>query len=228
MYWYYKLIIVVFFTVLLFYGVKLATPYFVKEDVEHEKRQNIHKKNISPEKIAKIEMQPVKKKLKKASVELEFVKLMDKANKVFLQEKYDDALTLYYSLLGKVKMFSTQWILVTQKISFINTQLTNTGIPSRRKVAITVEPNRLLQKIAYQYFTTHTQIMKVNNIKNDRSVYAGRSVHFYPGPWKISVYKSKFILILYNRGKLFKVYSIGVGKNNRTPEGKFTIFGKVI
>ncbi|RMD80523.1 MAG: L,D-transpeptidase, partial [Lentisphaerae bacterium] len=56
----------------------------------------------------------------------------------------------------------------------------------------------------------------------------GQTLRIWKGYWNIRVSKSKYVLLLYDGDRLVMAWRVGLGKQNRTPEGKFVIVDKVI
>ena len=70
--------------------------------------------------------------------------------------------------------------------------------------------------------------MNMNRIPDPRRLWEGQKLSFIPGEWSIKVSKSQFLLTLYRSGTLFRIFKVGIGKDNRTPVGTFEIRDKVI
>ena len=53
-------------------------------------------------------------------------------------------------------------------------------------------------------------------------------MHILTGDWSIHVIKSQFLLLLYLGPDLYRVYTVGIGRQDRTPAGTFAITSKVV
>ncbi|MDD5597695.1 MAG: L,D-transpeptidase family protein [Victivallaceae bacterium] len=96
-----------------------------------------------------------------------------------------------------------------------------------KKAAYSVQPNDGLRKIAMTYNVSSEAVQRSNNMKlTDFNVQLGKTYNIYAGDWQIVISKSRKQLYLFDGGKIFKVYNIGVGKDNRTPAGIFKTGGK--
>lgn len=83
-----------------------------------------------------------------------------------------------------------------------------------------------LSSLARRYHTTVHGI-KVGNKLKTSSIMIGQKLTLIPGPWRVTVAKKSRLLTLYRRrdGKetVFAVFSIGIGRNDSTPTGKFVL-----
>jgi lipoprotein-anchoring transpeptidase ErfK/SrfK len=96
-----------------------------------------------------------------------------------------------------------------------------------KKVAYNVQPNDGLRKIAMDHNVSSEAVQRSNNMKlTDTNVQLGKTYNIYVGDWQIVISKSRKKLYLFDGGKIFKVYKIGIGKEDRTPTGVFKTGGK--
>lgn len=131
-------------------------------------------------------------------------------------------------ILAKVSDHTTAWRQAADIISKANTLIFTTDYISPDKINHIVQSGDSLDKIVKKYCTTLEAIQKSNNLPPTSStIRLGQSLTVFKGEWSIRISKSKFRLLLYNKGKLFKVYKIATGKGNKTPEGKFVIAAKI-
>ncbi len=239
MYWYYKVFFVVLALVALFGIYSLVSPYlpdtnsFSKpvpvEKVDEPKDDKSDKtdKTDGGSGIVLVNTNATANKVLSPTQEallLEARKLLTEKQK--LDEAYEQALAVLNS--AEVPKFSKGWYKVADFINEINTKLSLSSAPSNRKVAHKVAAGDSLSGIA-RGKTTGTAIQKGNSIPlTSQNIHPGDYLRFFPGPWEIEVVKDEYVLILYHQQKFFKYYKVGVGRENRTPEGIFTIYGKVI
>lgn len=120
------------------------------------------------------------------------------------------------------------WRPATRVLSDANTKIMTTDVPSPEKALYTIKTGDSLDRIARDFNTTVEAIQHGNALDPNRAtIYPGNTLRIFSGDWWIRVSKSKFRLYLYNGKQLFKVYDVGIGKQNRTPIGTFEIVDKV-
>ncbi|MFO7820533.1 MAG: L,D-transpeptidase family protein [Lentisphaeria bacterium] len=124
-----------------------------------------------------------------------------------------------------IARFSSTWNRATRVISEVNTKLLNSNIPCPEKIRYEINPGDNLVNIARKYRTTVAALQRGNPEldKNDPTIYPGTTLLIYRGDWRIKIVKNEFVLLLMDGGKLFKKYSVAIGRQGRTPEGKFVI-----
>lgn len=90
----------------------------------------------------------------------------------------------------------------------------------------TVSRGDSLGKLAQKFHTTVSALKELNKLKKD-TIYIGQKLRVVPGPWRIEASKSNRQLKLINRAqkeeRVFAVYDIGIGRQNRTPSADFVI-----
>ncbi len=128
----------------------------------------------------------------------------------------------------EIRPYSTPWLAVAEVLGQANIGLFFSDIPFARKVNHTVKRGDTLDRIANQYKTTIEGVQKSNRIAENSSVIRiGDNLRIYKGDWRILVSRSNHLLMLYDGDDLFKVYRVGIGKQERTPNGTFVISSKV-
>lgn len=130
---------------------------------------------------------------------------------------------------GKVQEYSSLWLRAVDILNSANTKIILTDVPyPNKKINYVANDNDVMEKIAAANNTSIELLQCSNNLKStDYSVWGGRAFRIYKGDWKIKVSKKHLYLHLYDGNKLFKVYRVGIGREDRTPEGKFVIISKV-
>ena len=142
-------------------------------------------------------------------------------------QKLDEAYEKAEALLEKIPQFSQGWYKVADFINEVNTKLVFSSAPSSRKINHEVKVGDSLSKIA-KGNTTITGLQIGNDIPLDSGViHPGQVLRYFSGDWSIDISKDNYTLILYHKERFFKYYKVGIGKENRTPEGQFKIYGKV-
>ncbi len=122
-----------------------------------------------------------------------------------------------------------EWVEAANILSEANTAIFQSDMPyPGKKELYIVKRGDYLDKIARKFNTSTAAIQKSNNMgPNDINIRTGQTLCIYKGNWKIKVDKSLHRLYLYDGGKLFKMYSIGIGRQGRTPTGTFKIVSMI-
>jgi len=152
--------------------------------------------------------------------------LTAEAEKLFQEKQYPQALEKARKALSLISNpESTSWIRAAKALSDTNIKLLTTDCPlPGKKVRHSVKSGDALGKLAYQYNTTVTAIQKANGIPpTSNNIRIGQTLYIYHGDWNIKVSKKDFRLYLNDGKQLFKVYYVGLGRQNRTPIGHFMI-----
>ena len=77
------------------------------------------------------------------------------------------------------------------------------------------------------YNITAELFMKINNIRDARSMRADRNYKVINGPFNVVVHKKTFLLEVFLRDYYIKSYQIGLGRDNSTPLGTFLAGSKM-
>lgn len=83
-----------------------------------------------------------------------------------------------------------------------------------------------LQAIAQQYEVPWQYLAKLNRI-NPQNLQAGQKLKVLQGPFSAVVDLSDFEITIHAHGWFVHRYAIGIGKDNRTPVGEFTVESKL-
>ena len=146
----------------------------------------------------------------------------------FKKENYWKAREDAQKALKLVPENSDLWIKSAKLLSDVNTKLLNTDVPCPKKVLYTIEPGDILQKIARKHNTTMEQVLLSNKMPQDKyRLWAGNTLKIYHGDWKLKINKKLHRLYLYDGDELFKVFNIGIGKQDRTPVGTFKVAARI-
>lgn len=149
----------------------------------------------------------------------EVLQLFERAQKQFAAGK----LTQAAALLEKVIQTSSDPSMVHNAIRVlgrVHMKILFTDVPSEFKASYVIQPGDSLDRIARNNHTTVELLRKMNNIDGNL-IYPGARLYFQAAPFEVHVDKSARILDLTMNGKLFKRYSVGVGKYGKTPVGTF-------
>jgi lipoprotein-anchoring transpeptidase ErfK/SrfK len=100
------------------------------------------------------------------------------------------------------------------------------GEPGEEIALHTVQPGDSLAKIAIANHTTPGMIRLVNRLQGN-VIHPGQQLRIPKGELRLEVVKSRFLLAVYVGDIWFKEYSVGIGKDNATPETEFEIDTKI-
>lgn len=79
-----------------------------------------------------------------------------------------------------------------------------------------------LTRIGWQYLIPYELIMRINGL-DSTAIRAGQTLKVVQGPIHLVIIKSNFELQAWLEDVCLRSYPIGVGENNSTPEGTFTV-----
>ncbi len=183
------------------------------------------------EKVVKKQPEKVVEEVKVAEpvkVEPELItdSIYEQAVKLFEAHKYAESRDLLWKAIADKKLNETSKLFwqYAELLDKINTLIITTDLYVPEKIRHTIVSGDSLSKLAKRYKTTVETIKKTNNIPANRdTVFAGQSLSIYPGFWSVKAIKSQYKLILFDQNRVFKVYDIATGRQNRTPVAKFTI-----
>ena len=133
------------------------------------------------------------------------------------------------SLEGIVE-FDKNWMRAAELINRVNQRFMNSSAPAPEKERYTIQYGDSLNKIAQHNYTSIEAILRLNpSIQNNKSIIHPRQVvSLLTSAWRIRISKSQYILILYNNQKLYRLYHVGIGREDRTPTGTFVITSRLV
>ena len=138
---------------------------------------------------------------------------------------------LAYSMLNDeyCKKYDTSWYALADIINQANSIFMNGKAPCPEKDTYIIKSGDNLTKIAYRNNTTVQALQRMNNLSDTTStVHPGQALQFIKGTWSIMVSKSQFLLELYLDDKLYRIYRISTGRQDRTPACTFVINQKLM
>ena len=159
----------------------------------------------------------------------EFVQLMTQAEAQYKNGMLVAARELVYRALTQqgVAEYSKPWFRATDLLNKVNGTLMNTAAPSPEKKRYIIKHGDSLSRIARTLKTTVQALQRLNELSRTSSViHPGDPLYYIEGLWSIKVSKSQYTLSLYLNDKLYRVYKVGVGRQDRTPVGVFEILNK--
>ena len=136
-----------------------------------------------------------------------------------------------YSMLNDdyCKKYDTSWYALAAIINQANSIFMNGKAPCPEKDTYIIKSGDNLTKIAYRNNTTVQALQRMNNLPDTTStVHPGQALQFIKGNWSIRVSKSQFLLELYLDEKLYRIYRISTGRQDRTPACTFVINQKLM
>ena len=138
---------------------------------------------------------------------------------------------LAYSMLREehCKKYDSAWYALATIINEANSVFMNGKAPCPEKDTYIIKSGDNLTKIAYRNNTTVQALQRMNNLPDTNStVHPGQALQFIKGNWSIMVSKSQFLLELYLDGKLYRIYRISTGRQDRTPACTFVVNQKLM
>ena len=150
------------------------------------------------------------------------------AERLFKNEEFVNAAAVASSIIESgIDENTDLWRRAAKILGDSDIKVFMSDIPSPRKKLYTIQSGDNLISIANKFGTTVEAVQKSNGLSENASViYPGKTLYIYSGNWNVKVSRSRFKLYLYDDGKLFKVYTVGVGRQGRTPLGTFIIQNK--
>jgi len=126
---------------------------------------------------------------------------------------------------GRVSGPQRQRVLAT--LDGLSAKLYFSPVPMPDAETYVVAHGDLLLNIAKPYKITPEYIMRVNRIRDARRVRVSQRLKCVHGPFSARVDLSDFELIVLHKGRYVKRYPIGIGKEQSTPTGTFTVKDKL-
>ncbi|HHT9131677.1 MAG TPA: L,D-transpeptidase family protein [Candidatus Tripitaka californicus] len=112
--------------------------------------------------------------------------------------------------------------LIRRHLEELNNVLVFSATTSPDLLTYNVQKGDNLAKIAKQYDTTAELLMRLNR-KSSPLLRVGEPLRVLKGKTGLLVDKSDFTLTLLLDGHYLKQYPVGLGKNDKTPEGRFVV-----
>ena len=126
-----------------------------------------------------------------------------------------------------VAEYSKPWFHAADILNKVNSTLMNTAAPAPEKKRYVIKHGDSLSRIGRTQKTTVQALQRMNELsKTSAVIHPGNSLYYIEGLWSIKVSKSQYTLSLYLNDKLYRVYKVGVGRQDRTPVGVFEILNK--
>jgi lipoprotein-anchoring transpeptidase ErfK/SrfK len=173
---------------------------------------------------------PIKAAPQQYIIPTKVTELCEKSTTAMAAKEYVQAREFALKALSQpgVEQYNAGWLKAAEALSLANSAIISSDVPlPGKKIPYKVVSGDALQKIAKKFNTTVELIQRSNNMKtNNYVVWEGQGLKIYQGNWIIKISKKHCLLALYDGNELFKIYHIGIGRQNRTPECTFTIVSK--
>jgi len=159
----------------------------------------------------------------------EFSQLMSQAEAQYKNGMLVATRELVYRALKKpgIVEYGKPWFRAVELLNKVNGTLMNTAAPAPEKKRYVIKHGDSLSRIARTQKTTVQALQRMNELSKTSSViHPGNSLYYIEGLWSIKVSKSQYTLSLYLNENLYRVYKVGVGRQDRTPVGAFEILNK--
>jgi len=154
----------------------------------------------------------------------EVAKRLEAASKLFAEEKYSACRDECWEALKPLPEEDPLWTKAVDLVGKASMVIFTTDVRSPEKILHHVKAGDSLLKLAIANNTTMEAIQKANGMaETEKVIQPGQTLSIYKGEWKIKVCKSRFKLYVYDRDRIFKVYTVGIGRQDRTPAGTFEL-----
>jgi LysM repeat protein len=91
----------------------------------------------------------------------------------------------------------------------------------------TIKTGDLLEPISRQCTVPYQFICKINKIKDPRRIWVGQKIKLVQGPVTLKVVKHEIAMYIFLQDVLFAKYQVSLGKNDKTPEGKWLVEDRI-
>lgn len=100
-------------------------------------------------------------------------------------------------------------------------------IDGHREIVVPVEPGDTLEDLSYRHGCSVGRIRELNGFA-DAEVNLGETIRVLVGAYHIRVVKGEFTLTVTHNGRYVRQYAVGIGADDRTPIGKFSVRVKLV
>ena len=243
MYWYYKyplmiILIAFLFGCCVFTWRSCASTYFSRneeEDAEPVAVEQETKVPGIPPTVQPPKETPRKEKpsvpQKMETIPENILQTIREAEEALNADNPKHARELAYTLLdsGSCPEYSKAWFTVAGIIDRADQVFMSGKAPCAEKKNYTVVSGDSLDRIARKLNTTPGAIQRLNALKSTTDIiHPGQLFQYIDGTWSIKVSKTHYVLVLYLNDKLYRIYRVSIGKQDRTPVGLFIIKDKTM
>ena len=248
MYWYYKYPLIIILIAFLFGCCVFAwrscastylsrsseeesEPVFVEDEAKAPKTPEIPAPPKAQAASDKPAPKPPSKPLKVEVLPENVTQTIKEAEEALNADNPKHARELAYTLLesGSCPEYSKAWFTVAGIIDRADKVFMSGKAPCAEKKNYTVVSGDSLDRIARKLNTTTGAIQRLNALKSTSDIiHPGQLFQYIDGTWSIKVSKTHYVLMLYLNDKLYRIYRISIGKQDRTPIGLFVIKDKLM
>ncbi|MBR6471126.1 MAG: L,D-transpeptidase family protein [Victivallales bacterium] len=124
----------------------------------------------------------------------------------------------------EVTEFDATWYRAAEILNEADKRLMNSTAPASEKKMYRVVRGDNLTLIARRNYTSVGALKRINeNLHQSTVIRPSQTIMYIAGNWRIRVSKRQYLLMLYLNDELYRIYTVGIGRDNRTPTGTFQI-----
>lgn len=158
----------------------------------------------------------------------EAAKRLEAASKLFAEERYALCREECWKALDLVNEDDPLWGRTADLLGKASLVIFTTDVRAPGKILYHVKGGDSLLKLAIANNTTMEAVRKSSGMAaGDNIIRPGQTLSIYNGKWSVKVSKSRCRLYVYDDGRLFKFYTVSIGRQDRTPAGTFELGSKV-
>jgi LysM repeat protein len=116
---------------------------------------------------------------------------------------------------------------IKEILAKLNREIIYSPVPNEHAPVYCVRPGDSLGRIAKKFGTTVGLIKSINRLDTN-TIFPGDRLKIVKGTVHLEVFKAQFTLSVFIEGVWVRDYSIGIGANDKTPEGSFEIETKIV
>lgn len=116
---------------------------------------------------------------------------------------------------------------VLTQMDRLNSELVFSRKAAPDSIEYVVRPGDSLEKIGKKFKISAPFIKRINYLSSDRLNIKDR-LKVFQGPFSVVVDKPRFRLTVYLNGQFVKEYRVGLGKENSTPAGEYSVRNKMV
>ncbi len=122
--------------------------------------------------------------------------------------------------------FDPTWRKAAEIIDAADQRLMNSTAPASEKGRYVVVKDDNLTFIARRNYTSIGALKRINeNLRHNTIIRPSQTIMYISGKWSIRVSKQHYLLMLYLNDELYRIFTVGIGRDDRTPVGTFLITG---
>jgi LysM repeat protein len=91
-----------------------------------------------------------------------------------------------------------------------------------------IKSGDVLERIARKSNVPYQLLCRINNISDPRRIRVGQKIKLVQGPIDLKVFKHELMMYVFLKDVLFAKYQVGLGKNDKTPVGKWLVEDRIL